>query len=133
MICDCEKDPTKPNYGIPTLPNLETKFICADSLIGKKKKEQQLNLFDNEDIDRIKNELLQIRHDHFRADSAAKKKRLRTQDERLREQLAARLSDNLFDREDARQIAEWNPYDQNSVSPFSIRNGCSDSRTDSTS
>ena len=118
LICDCEKDPTKPNYGIPTLPNLETKFICADSLIGKKKKEQQLNLFDNEDIDRIKNELLQIRHDHFRADSAAKKKRLRTQDERLREQLAARLSDNLFDREDARQIAEWNPYDQNSVSPF---------------
>lgn len=34
LICDCEKDAVKPNFGIPTLPNLETKFVTANSLIG---------------------------------------------------------------------------------------------------
>lgn len=34
LICDCEKDASKPNFGIPTLPNLETKFVTANSLIG---------------------------------------------------------------------------------------------------
>lgn len=37
LICNCEKDATKPNFGIPTLPNLETKFVAANSLIAKKK------------------------------------------------------------------------------------------------
>lgn len=36
LICNCEKDATKPNFGIPTLPNLETKFVAANSLIAKK-------------------------------------------------------------------------------------------------
>lgn len=30
LICDCEKDASKPNFGIPTLPNLETKFVSAN-------------------------------------------------------------------------------------------------------
>lgn len=38
LICNCEKDVTKPNFGIPTLPNLETKFVAANSLISKKNK-----------------------------------------------------------------------------------------------
>ena len=37
LICNCEKDATKPNFGIPTLPNLETNFVAANSLIAKKK------------------------------------------------------------------------------------------------
>ena len=36
LICNCEKDVNKPNFGIPTLPNLETKFVAANSLISKK-------------------------------------------------------------------------------------------------
>ena len=32
LICDCEKDASKPNFGIPTLPNLETKFVATNSL-----------------------------------------------------------------------------------------------------
>lgn len=27
LICDCDKDDSKPNFGMPTLPNLETKFV----------------------------------------------------------------------------------------------------------
>ena len=119
LICDCEKDPSKPNFGIPTLPNLETKFVSANSLIAKKKKPIQRNLFENPEIETTKNELADIRHKHFSAKSASTKYRLREKDQVLREKLAKLLSDDdNFAPEDAKQLAAWNPYDQNAVSPF---------------
>ena len=119
LICDCEKDASKPNFGIPTLPNLETKFVSANSLIAKKKKPAQGNLFENPEIEPTKNELEEIRHKHFSAKSASTKHRLREKDQTLREKLAKLLSDDdNFAPEDAKQLAAWNPYDQNAVSPF---------------
>jgi len=119
LICDCEKDASKPNFGIPTLPNLETKFVSANSLIAKKKKALQGNLFENPEIEPTKVELQQIRHKHFSAKSASTKHRLREKDQVLREKLAKLLSDDdNFAPEDAKQLAAWNPYDQNAVSPF---------------
>ena len=119
LICDCEKDASKPNFGIPTLPNLETKFVSANSLIAKKKKPAQGNLFENPEIEPTKNELAEIRHKHFSAKSASTKHRLREKDQTLREKLAKLLSDDdNFAPEDAKQLAAWNPYDQNAVSPF---------------
>ena len=119
LICDCEKDASKPNFGIPTLPNLETKFVSANSLIAKKKKPAQGNLFENPEIEPTKNELAEIRHRHFSARSASTKHRLREKDQALREKLAKLLSDDdNFAPEDAKQLAAWNPYDQNAVSPF---------------
>lgn len=119
LICDCEKDASKPNYGIPTLPNLETKFVSANSLIAKKKKPAQGNLFENPEIEPTKDELAEIRHKHFSAKSASTKHRLREKDQALREKLAKLLSDDdNFAPEDAKQLAAWNPYDQNAVSPF---------------
>ncbi|MGP1453843.1 MAG: Eco57I restriction-modification methylase domain-containing protein [Segatella oris] len=119
LICDCEKDASKPNFGIPTLPNLETKFVSANSLIEKKKKPAQGNLFENPEIEPTKNELAKIRHKHFSAKSASTKHRLRERDQVLREKLAQLLSDDdNFAPEDAKQLAAWNPYDQNAVSPF---------------
>ena len=119
LICDCEKDASKPNFGIPTLPNLETKFVSANSLIAKKKKPAQGNLFENPEIEPTKNELAEIRHKHFSAKSASTKHRLREKDQTLREKLAKLLSDDdNFAPEDAKQLAAWNPYDQNAVSLF---------------
>ena len=119
LICDCEKDASKPNFGIPTLPNLETKFVSANSLIAKKKKESQGNLFENTEIEDVKKELTDVRHKHFSAKSASTKHRLREKDQTLREKLAKLLSDDdNFAPEDAKQLAAWNPYDQNAVSPF---------------
>lgn len=119
LICDCEHDASKPNFGIPTLPNLETKFVSANSLIAKKEKPAQGNLFENPEIEPTKNELAEIRHKHFSAKSASTKHRLREKDKALREKLAKLLSDDdNFAPEDAKQLAAWNPYDQNAVSPF---------------
>ena len=119
LICDCEKDSSKPNFGIPTLPNLETKFVSADSLIAKKKQAAMRNLFENPEIEPTKQALADVRHRHFSAKSASTKHTLRVKDKELREKLAKLLSDdNNFAPEDAKQLAAWNPYDQNAVSPF---------------
>ena len=119
LICNCEKDASKPNFGIPTLPNLETNFVSANSLIAKKKEDIQLNLFKSEEIESIKKELHQIRHLHFSAKSTSTKHRLREKDLALREELIELLSDeNNFASDDAKQLAEWNPYDQNDTSSF---------------
>lgn len=105
LICDCEKDGSKPNFGIPTLPNLETKFVSANSLIAKKKKPLQGNLFENPEIEPTKKALHDIRHKHFSAKSASAKHRLRAKDQELREKLASLLSDDdNFAPEDAKQV-----------------------------
>ena len=119
LICDCEKDASKPNFGIPTLPNLETKFVSANTLIAKKKRDPQGNLFENLEIEQTKRKLAETRHKHFSAKSASTKYRLRKEDEELRGKLINLLSDdNGFAQDDAKQLASWNPYDQNAVSPF---------------
>lgn len=102
LICNCEKDATKPNFGIPTLPNLETKFVAANSLIAKKKQVSH-NLFENPEIEPTKKELTEIRHEHFSAKTAYRKSTLREKDKQLREKLAKLLAeDNDFAPEDAK-------------------------------
>lgn len=120
LICDCEKDASKPNFGIPTLPNLETKFVVANSLIGRKNKgkEVQGDLFVDSQIVELKEKLQNIRHQHFIADSTSKKVRLRKQDEQVREELKNVLNQVNNSKLGAEQLAAWNPYDQNAVSPF---------------
>ena len=117
LICDCDRDEGKPNFGIPTLPNLETKFVAADSLIGIKKVSQH-DLFEDPRIEETKNELKEVRHEHFNAKTASRKYSLRKQDEQLRIQLADLLKGSEIQPADAIQLAKWNPYDQNEVSPF---------------
>jgi N-6 DNA Methylase./Eco57I restriction endonuclease. len=120
LICDCEKDTSKPNFGIPTLPNLETKFVAANSLIDRKNKGKyvQGNLFIDSAIMDLKEQLKECRHNHFKADTASKKIRLRKQDAKLRKELTELLSQGYDSQLDAEQLAAWNPYDQNAVSPF---------------
>ena len=117
-------DLSKPqdNYGVLTLPNLETKFVSANTLIGiKKKKEGDFHstLFTDTAIDDTKQELLNIRQQHFYANTAGAKKRLREQDAQLRAKLSQLLKSNKdFAPEDALQLSQWNPYDQNTSAPF---------------
>ena len=121
LICDCEKDPTKPNFGIPTLPNLETKFVAANSLIGIKTAPTTLSLFGGNEIENTKNDLKEIRHKHFLAKTAKDKEVLRKKDGELRDRLVKLLEEHesfAENPEDAKLLAAWNPYDQNTVSKF---------------
>ena len=116
LICECHKDPDEPNFGIPMLPNLETNFVAANSLVGIKK---SIGLLPSISIVEKKKELVDIRHSHFSATSTSTKIRLRQRDEEVRQELASLLADDmLMAPDDVKQLTEWDPYDQNSVSPF---------------
>ncbi len=123
LICEQgEPDWNDPrgNYGVNTLPNLETKFVAANTLVALKRPPQSgCNLLDAVFIDGLRRDLHDVRHRYFGARTRAEKRRLRTEDERLRDELASRLSQGyLLDSDNASQLAAWNPYDQVAVSPF---------------
>ncbi|MBU1874370.1 N-6 DNA methylase [bacterium] len=116
LVIDQKVDPSKPNLNIRALPNLETKFVAANTLIGLDKPAQIA--LRNHEIDRLENELKEVRKNHFSARSRKEKIRLRRHDEELRSQIATLLiADGWFDKS-AKQLADWNPYNQNTSSPF---------------
>ena len=122
LICEQEKaGDENDNYGIPPLPNLETKFVAANSLVGisKRKKYETGELFANPEIALTKEKLQKERHNHFNAPSAEAKAECRKNDKLLREKLSKLLQeDNMYDNREAKRLASWNPYDQNTASDF---------------
>ncbi len=105
------------NLGIRPLPNLETKFVTADSLIGIEKPEQ-MSLLRNPDIDKKELELKRIRDNHFGARTPKTKNKYREEDEKLREEIAELLKKDGFDFDSTQRLAHWNPYDQNGKADF---------------
>lgn len=104
-------DKTK-NYGIRPLPNLETKFIIANSLIPLG--DISLELF-NGDIEKTKRELKGVRTRIFTARTFQTKKKYRQKDRKLREALKQIIikdnaGKNEKTRDIARKLADWNPY-----------------------
>ena len=67
LIVDQNTDEDKGNLGILPLPNLETKFVAANTLIGIDKKGQLELNFQNPEIDKKENELAKVRERHFSA------------------------------------------------------------------
>lgn len=115
LICEQPKIENHPeeNYGYNPLPNLETKFVAANTLIGKAKKTDDMALFANPRIDEITKKLGEIRKVHFSAKTAQEKKENREEDEKLRKELSKLLEEEqVYSPDDAKQLAEWNPYDQ---------------------
>ncbi len=122
LICEQEKtDNADENYGINTLPNLETKIVCANSLIGVNRNRENHGLFHNNEIDKLEKELLEIRNRHIVAKSVKEKFDLRQKDRETSKRLVELLkSENKFkeNNDSAEMLAKWNPYDQNAQSPF---------------
>ena len=100
------------NLGIKPLPNLETRFVAADSLIGLNRP-AQLSLGQTDTVRHLQNELDNNREQHFHANTRRRKLEYRKQDTGLREQLAAALRETGFADGDADKVALWDPYDQN--------------------
>ena len=103
---------TAENLGIKPLPNLETRFVAADSLIGLSRT-AQLSLGQTDAVKRLQDELDNNREQHFHANTRRRKLEYRKQDTGLREQLAAALRETGFAAADADKVAQWDPYDQN--------------------
>ena len=117
LICEQEKDADEDNFGYYPLPNLETKFVAANTLVQLKRGEP--SLFINNEMRDLKTELHSIREKHFSAKTAKEKHNLREQDKICRKKLAELLkSDNACSEADADQLADWNPYDQKNHAQF---------------
>lgn len=117
LVVDQKVDPSKDNFGIRPLPNLETKFVSANTLIGIAKPAQK-NLFDTPEIKQLEAELNKVRHRLFSSKSPNHKRKLRDQDKALREKIAAVLQKNGWGTDTANKLANWDPYNQNISSPF---------------
>ncbi|RLD53958.1 MAG: hypothetical protein DRJ01_18680, partial [Bacteroidetes bacterium] len=63
-------------------------------------------------------ELKQIRHKLFSAKTKTTKLKYRQRDEELRNKIAEELQKNGWENNSAKQLASWDPYDQNASSPF---------------
>jgi hypothetical protein len=116
LVVDQPIDPALPNYGILPLPNLETKIVAANTLLGLRR--GQLMLGSNE-VRALERQLQQVRHDYFTARRYAEKKRLRKHDKELCDQLSeALVLSGELSAADSRRVTGWNPYSATTAAPF---------------
>jgi tRNA1(Val) A37 N6-methylase TrmN6 len=115
LVCDQKDDKNRENLGIRPLPNLETKFVAANSLIGINRSGGVLRIL--EVVEKEK-ELAEVRHKHFLARTPETKAKYRKKDEELRHHIATLLKNNGWGDAVAKQLADWNPYDQNTSATF---------------
>ena len=111
-----EQNPEKrsENHGIRPLPNLETRFITADTLIGLKKQ----RMLTSKEVARLELGLRDNSEQHFHAATRERKDECEQKDETLRKELASELKHLSMPADDAEKIAHWNRYDQNASSDW---------------
>lgn len=90
LICeqtDIQRDKPEINFGIKTLPNLESKFVAANSLINADIHQYNEDWTQDEVLGILKNELIAIRRRHFYTRKRSEKIRLLKEDEAKRKQI----------------------------------------------
>ena len=103
------------NFGIRPLPNLEAKFVAANSLIGLKKNN---SLFVTNIID-IEEKLQKANHKIFSAKTYKTKRKYRELLKTLRHEMVEKLADiNVISNDQIEQLASWDMFDQNSFASF---------------
>lgn len=116
LIVDQKVDNNKPNRNILSMPNLETKFVAANTLIGLEKP-KQLSLIADE-VKILERDLLNIRHKIFFTRKYHSKKELKEQDRAKRLKLQDALERSGYTKNTAAQLAGWNPFDPMKSAPY---------------
>lgn len=116
LIVDQNIDDDQENRGIRPLPNLETKFVAANALIGIKGA-GDFTLRDPR-IEQKERELAEVRRNYFIARTPKTKAKYRELDHQIRNQISDLLKNGGFPSQSAEKLASWNPYDQNASADF---------------
>ncbi len=123
LVCDQKTNRSKKdNHGIRPLPNLETKFVAADSLIGLPIPEP--DLFITSLIAPIEKEIEDAYHGHFSIQRRDQKLALQKKIKALRLKLADTIVNGLGAKKNAditqkaRHVAEWDHFDPQSTADF---------------
>ena len=115
LIVDQKVDGNKANFGVRPLPNLENRFVTANSLIGL---DNQTGYLAEAEIIDLKEELKTIRHKLFSAKSPSYKFELKQKDKEIRHKMEQVLLDSGFGKQNASMISTWDPYDKNKSADF---------------
>lgn len=120
LVVEQKVNPDKNNFGIRPLPNLETKFVAANTLIGieKPKIGNQLNMYSTDGLKKLETELKKVRSKLFSAKSKDTKIKYRQRDEELRNAISDELVKSGWRSDTAQKLASWDPYNQNASSLF---------------
>ena len=95
LVIDQKPDMHKENYGIRSLPNLETKFVAANTLIGLEVPTTDLFTAHNP-VEKLQDELKATRHAYFNARNRDDKLKLQEDDHRICSEIAAMISETLL-------------------------------------
>jgi len=96
LLVDEKIDRNKPNYGIEPLPNLETKFIAANTLIELGKELYQFPRM--EEVYKLEKDLFKIRKKHFSAFTPEEKEQIRKDDKKIRERILFIINDYINEK-----------------------------------
>ena len=119
LVVDQKKQPERRNLGILSLPNLETKFVAANTLIDLDKSQTGGQIsFKNPAIEKLEEALKALRHQYFNARTRREKLICQKNDRDLRKKISELLEKDGWNKDAARSVASFDPYDQNSSSPF---------------
>jgi adenine-specific DNA-methyltransferase len=116
LVVDQNTNRSKPNLGIRPLPNLECKFVAANTLIGIEKPQQ--GVFQNPKIEWKEKQLAEVRDSLFTARTPATKRKYRDMDRQIREEIAKLLINDGWSNIIATQLSNWDPFDQNCSAAF---------------
>ena len=110
LAIEQQVDAVAENFGIRPLPNLETRFVAANTLLALR--DVQTGLTSGRVL-QLQQELQLNRERHFHARDRGQKLRYAKVDGNLRRALAAELVKIGLETADAGRISEWDPYEQN--------------------
>ncbi len=116
LLIDQQQNKNVENFGIRPLPNLETRFVAADTLQELTRHEQP-EMF-NVETDLLIEELQTCRNHYFSASSSDDKRFCLEHDSDIRRKLKIALKKNGVSNETAEKLFSWIPYDQNAKSDW---------------
>ena len=117
LAVEQKENPARPNRGITPLPNLEAKFVAANTLTPLHRS-GQVGLV-SQDLLKKQRALREANRAFFAAANGAAKRREQRRIKLLRAEIAEEVTrDHAFAGDDARKLAAWDPFDPNAFAPF---------------
>ena len=127
LVCDQKTNRSKKdNHGIRPLPNLETKFVAADTLIGLPNEiaEATSDVFVQHYVEPLEREIAAAYHRHFSMQNRKQKLDVQKEIKELRNEIAKAIIDktgikgNAAIVRKAQDIANWDPFDPQAKADF---------------
>lgn len=106
----------KNNFGVRPLPNLESKFVSANTLIPMDRSQDLFSSSD--DIRDYQTQLQELNHRHFRAKKTSEKRALQEQMHATRMRMAQAMQNLGFIGDKGYEQLLWDMFDQNASASF---------------